>query len=162
MKKTANEFQSHFEDGRRQTANGKPAEEVSEKMAHLITERMAVPKSGGLTPHASIQQRVRATMQPRKSFFATLRDKLQFHIPMYQAAFGMAMACFIVFASSHILSSNNSTTPQTSDNGLGLLDSTAVLGAISREALRTTTSDSLGALRFDMPDTFSNAVVDTL
>ena len=151
----------------KQMANGldplqPPAEEASEKMAHQITQHLAVPESGGLTPHETIQQRVRATMQPRKSLFGILRDKVHFHIPMYQAAFGMAMACFIVFASSHILSFNNSSAPQTSDNGLGLLDSTAVFGAISRDAFRTTTSDSLGALRFDMPDTFSNAVVDTL
>ena len=139
-----------------------PAEKAQEKMAHLLTQHMAVPKTGGLTPHAAIQQRVRATMQPRPSFLDTIRGFFQFHIPMYQAAFGVAMACFIVFASSHILSSNNTQAPQASNHGLGLLDSTAVLGAINQEVMRTTTSDSLGTMRFEMPDTFSNAVVDTL
>lgn len=139
-----------------------PAEEAHEKMAHLLTQHMAVPQSGGLTPNATIQQRVRATMQPRQSLTEKIRGIFQFHIPMYQAAFGVAMACFIVFASSHILSSNNTQAPQASNNALGLLDSTAVLGAINKEVMRTTTSDSLGTLRFEMPDTFSNAVVDTL
>ncbi|MGA1199093.1 MAG: hypothetical protein ACO36I_21585, partial [Candidatus Latescibacterota bacterium] len=152
MKKMANAFQHHEANGKWQTTNDTSAEEVSqqiemEKMAHLLTQHMAVPKTGGLTPHAAIQQRVRATMQPRPSLTEKIRGLFHYHIPMYQAAFGVAMACFIVFASSHILSSNNTQAPQTSNNGLSLLDSTAVLGAIHQEVMRTTTSDSLGTLR---------------
>jgi hypothetical protein len=146
MKKMANEL-DHLQ---------LPAEEASETMTTLLNQHMAIPTSGGLTPNAAIQQRVRATMQPRKKSLGNLRDIFQFRIPMYQAAFGMAMACLIVFASGHILSPNNTATPQASNAGLGLLDSTAVLGALSKDALRTTTSisDSLGA--------FSPSVVDTL
>lgn len=167
MKKMANAFQHHEANGKWQTTNDTSAEEVSqqiemEKMAHLLTQHMAIPKSGGLTPNATIQQHVRNTMQPRKSLFWKLRGLFQFRIPIYQAAFGMAMACFIVFASTHIFSSNNTQAPHTPNTGLGLIDSTAILGALSTEALRTTTSDSLGAFRFDMPDTFSSARVDTL
>jgi len=167
MKKMANAFQNHEANGKWQTANGTPVEEVSqqmeiEKMATLLTQQMAVPKEGGLTPNATIQQRVRNTMQPRKNTLLNLRDIFRVRIPIYQAAFGMAMACFIVLASTHIFSSNNTPAPHTSNIGLGLLDSTAVLGALSTEALRTTPSDSLGAFRFELPDTFSIAPVDTL
>ena len=167
MKKMADAFLNHKTNGKWQTANGTPVEETyqkieMEKMAHLLTQQMAVPKEGGLTPNATIQQRVRNTMQPRKNTLQNLRDIFRLRIPIYQAAFGMAMACFIFLASTHIFSSNNTPAPHTPNIGLGLLDSTAVLGALGTEALRTTTSDSLSTLRFEMPDTFSIAPVDTL
>ena len=163
MKKMANAFQNPLAIDTQQTAHNISVEETSQKIAlenmtRLLTQHMSVPKSGGLTPHATIQQRVRNTMQPRKNTRQNLRDIIRFRIPIYQAAFGMAMACFIVLASTHIFSSNNTLqTPHTPKTNLGLIDSTAILGALDTKALRTTTSDSLGAFRFEMPDTFSSA-----
>jgi len=129
-------------------------EEAPQDMTTLLKQHMAVPQSGGLTPRANIQHQVQAKMQTHKHPFHKLRDLFQFRIPMYQAAFGMAMACFVVLASTHIMSSSNSTSQQPT--ATGVLDSTAVLGAIRQETLRTTTSDSLGA------NTFTTSAVDTL
>lgn len=129
-------------------------EEAPQDMTTLLKQHMTIPKSGGLTPRANTQHQVRAQMQTRKHPFHKLRDMFQFRIPMYQAAFGMAMACFVVLASTHIMSSNNISSQQPT--ATGVLDSTAVLGAIRQETLRTTASDSLGS------NTFSSSVADTL
>ncbi len=155
MKKMANEFQNAW-------ANGTPQEEASEKMTRLLTQHLSVPKTGGLTPNPAIQKRVRNTLKPRKNTRQNLRHIIRFRIPMYQAAFGMAMACFIVLASTHIFSSHTTQTAPTPKPDLGVLDAKSILGALNKEVLRTTPSDSLGAFRFEMPDTFSSARVDTL
>jgi len=168
MKKMANAFQNPLTNDTQQAANDLSGDETPqkialEKMTHLLTQHMPVPKSGGLTPNPAIQQRVRNTMQPRKNTLQSLCDIFRFRIPIYQAACGMAMACFIVLASTHIFSSHSTIqTPQTPKTGLDLLNATAILGALNEEILHTTPSDSLGAFRFEMPDTFSSARVDTL
>jgi hypothetical protein len=155
MKKMANEFQNAL-------ANDTPPKEASPKMTHLLTQHLSVPKTGGLTPNPAIQQRVRNRLKPRKNMRQNLHHIIRFRIPIYQAAFGMAMACFIVLASTHIFSSHTTQIAPNPKPDLGLLDSTAILGALSKEVLRTTSSDSLGVFRFEMPDTFSSARVDTL
>lgn len=149
MRRTANEFEQIQIS----------VEESPPNMTALLKQHVRVPEAGGLNPRPSIQNHVRAQMQTQRNAFQKLRDLFQLRVPMYQAAFGMVMATFVIFASTQVLTSHNSTRPQPAVSGL---DSTAVQNTIGPVTLQATPSDSAGTYQFGMPDTFSTTKVDTL
>lgn len=113
-----------------------------EHLMHVINQTFAVPKNGGLEPDPAIRNRIVAQMNTQKhSWFNALRTiptLFPVRVPIYQAAFAMAIVLFAVLG-TYRKTQLNSVIEQQPESLAVVADTSQT----QRDTPRTSSSDTL-------------------
>jgi len=118
----------------------KPNTQLEEHLMHNINQTLAIPETGGLEPDPAIRNHIMAHMAtPKPSWLATLKtipNRFPIRVPIYQAAFAMAIVLFAVVGTFRSTQPNSAAqNPQS--------PAVADTGQTQRDTPRTSSSDTL-------------------